>query len=156
LPVLVCRETIGTLDETGLPLARRQPETAALYLSHPTTRYQAQGEISMTRHTVRASELLAATAFALTMLTTASFAYTGQQEQLCMGDAMRLCGEYIPDVDRITACMTQKYSSLSDGCKSVFEAPTAAPQAAPAAPVNYAPSTRPSKPLNIKPNLKKG
>ena len=31
-----------------------------------------------------------------------------------------------------------------------------APAATPAAPVSYAPATRPSKPLNIKPNLKKG
>jgi len=110
----------------------------------------------MTRHTARAGKLLAATAFALTMLTTASFAYTAQQQQLCSGDAMRLCGEYIPDVDRITACMVQKYSSLSDGCKSVFQAPQAAPTVAPAAPVSYTPTAKPVKPLNLKPNLKKG
>jgi len=70
--------------------------------------------------------------------------------------AMRLCGEYIPDVDRITACMVQKYSSLSDGCKSVFQAPQAAPTVAPAAPVSYTPTAKPAKPLNLKPNLKKG
>ena len=107
----------------------------------------------MSCRTVRAGSMLAAAAFALTMWTTASFAYSQQQQQLCTGDAMRLCGQYIPDVDRITACMTERYSQLSDGCKSVFDAPAAAP---PAAPVSYAPATKPAKPLNIKPNLKKG
>ncbi len=105
----------------------------------------------MSRTAVHAGKLLAATAFAFTMLTTASFAYSGEQERLCTGDAMRLCGQYIPDVDRITACMAERYLQLSDGCKSVFDAPPAAP----AAPVSYAPA-KPSKPLNIKPNLKKG
>ena len=105
--------------------------------------------------TVRAGSVLAAAALALTMWTTASFAYSAQQQQLCTGDAMRLCGQYIPDVDRITACMTERYSQLSDGCKAVFDAPAAA-LPAPAAPVSYAPATKPAKPLNIKPNLKKG
>jgi hypothetical protein len=55
--------------------------------------------------TIRGGKLLMATTLMLGMLTTASYAYTPQQEQMCTGDAMRLCGEYIPDVDRITACM---------------------------------------------------
>jgi hypothetical protein len=109
----------------------------------------------MKRTTVRAGSLLAATAFALTMWTTASFAYSPDQERLCTGDAMRLCGHYIPDVDRITACMTEKYAQLSDGCKAVFDAPAAA-QPAPVAPASYTPTSKASKPLNIKPNLKKG
>jgi hypothetical protein len=101
---------------------------------------------------VRTGSMLAAAALALTMWTTASFAYSADQQRLCSGDAMRLCGQYVPDVDRITACMTERYSQLSDGCKSVFDAPAAAQPA----PVSYAPATKPAKPLNIKPNLKKG
>jgi hypothetical protein len=61
-------------------------------------------------------KLLAATAFALGLLTSSAYAYTPEQQQMCSGDAMRLCGEYIPDVDRITACMIRKYSQLSEGC----------------------------------------
>jgi hypothetical protein len=100
---------------------------------------------------IRSTKLLAASALAFGMLTTGALAHTAEQEQMCTGDAMRLCGEFIPNVDRITACMIQKYSQLSDGCKSVFTAP------APAAPVNYSPTTaRPSKPLTITPNLKRG
>ena len=99
---------------------------------------------------IRSTQLLAVSALALGIMTTGALAYTPEQEQMCTGDAMRLCGEFIPNVDRITACMVQKYSQLSDGCKSVFHAP------APAQPVNYTPSTRPTKPLTITPSLKHG
>jgi hypothetical protein len=94
-------------------------------------------------------ELLTATAFALGLLTTASFAYTQEQQQMCTGDAMRLCGETIPDVDRVTACMIRQRALLSDGCKAVFryEPPQAAAQ-----PANYSPAAKPAKPLNITPH----
>ena len=66
---------------------------------------------------------------------------------MCTGDAMRLCSSEIPDVDRVTACMVQKRAQLSDGCKAVFQyVPTAA------TPVNYAPSAKPAKPLNLTPH----
>jgi hypothetical protein len=90
------------------------------------------------------SKTIIATTFVLGMLTTASWAYTPEQQQLCTGDAMRLCGSEIPDVDRVTACMIRQKAQLSDGCRSVF---------APApAPVAYKPSTaKPSKPMNLTP-----
>jgi hypothetical protein len=99
---------------------------------------------------IRSTQLLAVSALAFGMMTTGALAHTPEQEQMCSGDAMRLCGEFIPNVDRITACMIQKYSQLSDGCKSVFHAP------APTQPVNYTPPSKPSKPLTITPNLKHG
>lgn len=101
---------------------------------------------------IRSTQLLAASALALGVLTTGALAHTPEQQQMCSGDAMRLCGEFIPNVDQITACMIQKYSQLSDGCKSVFHAPAAAP----AQPVNYTSPSKPPKPLTITPNLKHG
>ncbi len=103
--------------------------------------------MAFARSAIRNGQLLIATAFAFAMLTTVSQAYTQEQQQLCTGDAMRLCGDAIPDVDRVTACMIQKRASLSDGCKAVFryEPPAAAP-------VSYAPSAKPSKPLNLTPH----
>ena len=102
----------------------------------------------MTRSTIRTGKLAIATVFAFAMLTSVSQAYSPEQEQMCTGDAMRLCGSEIPDVERVTACMIQKRASLSDGCKAVFHyQPPAA-----ATPVNYAPSAKPSKPLNITPH----
>ncbi len=47
-------------------------------------------------------------------------AYTEEQQRLCNDDAMRLCSEYVPDVDRITACMQKHRALLSKECKSVF------------------------------------
>jgi hypothetical protein len=103
--------------------------------------------MAFARSTIRNGQLLIATTLALGMLTTVSQAYTQEQQQMCTGDAMRLCGAEIPDVDRVTACMVRQRASLSDGCKAVFRyEPTAA------TPISYAPSAKPSKPLNLTPH----
>jgi len=103
--------------------------------------------MTFTGSVTRGGKLLVATAMTLGMLTTVSYAYTPEQEQMCTGDAMRLCSSEIPDVERVTACMIQKRALLSDGCKAVFRK-----EPAPATPVNYAPSAKPSKPLNLTPH----
>ena len=46
--------------------------------------------------------------------------YSQEQQQLCSGDAFRLCGPEIPDVDRVTACMIRQRALLSRECQSVF------------------------------------
>lgn len=95
----------------------------------------------------RGSKLMAATILAFGLMTTASLAYTAEQQQLCTGDAMRLCSSEIPDVDRVTACMIAKRSQLSDGCKSVFRKMDATPT-----PATYATTGRPHQPLKITPH----
>jgi hypothetical protein len=111
-----------------------------------------QGDTSMTStgSVFRDSKFVAATVLAFGLMTTASFAYTAEQQQLCTGDAMRLCSSEIPDVDRVTACMIAKQSQLSDGCKSVFRPMGTTPQ-----PVNYPATGKPHQPLKIAP-IKKG
>ena len=69
-----------------------------------------------------------------------SQAYTPEQEQACSGDAMRICGAFVPDVDRITACMIQNKSQLSPPCRAFFREPEAA-----ATPVNT------GRPMSIRP-----
>ena len=64
--------------------------------------------------------LMLATALSVSMWPTASRAYTPEQEQACSGDAMRVCGAFVPDVDRITVCMIQNKSQLSPGCRVFF------------------------------------
>lgn len=54
---------------------------------------------------------------------TPSHAYTADQQQLCTGDAFRLCSSEIPNVDRVTACMVQNQASLSPGCAQFFRKP---------------------------------
>ena len=82
------------------------------------------------------------TAAMLAGMMSAAHAYTAEQEQLCTGDAMRLCSSEIPNVDRITACMMAHKSQLSAGCKSVFGA---------TAPTTNATPVKASKPMNITP-----
>jgi hypothetical protein len=48
---------------------------------------------------------------------------TPEQRQACQPDAMRLCSEFIPDVDRITACMVKNRIRLSPACHAVFTTP---------------------------------
>jgi hypothetical protein len=73
--------------------------------------------MALTSSTISRCKLVIATAFMLGMLTTVSQAYTLEQEQMCSGDAMRLCSSEIPNVARITACMERQRDSLSDGCR---------------------------------------
>ena len=108
---------------------------------------------------------MVATASMLAM-PTASQAYTVEQEEMCTGDAMRLCFSEIPNVERITACMERQRESLSEGCRAVFEVTTpAATTAAPvrtapavqtAAPVHNKQAAKPSKPITLTPKLKHG
>jgi hypothetical protein len=98
----------------------------------------------------RGSKFVAATVLAFGLMTTAALAYTQEQQQLCTGDAMRLCSSEIPDVDRVTACMIAKQSQLSDGCKSVFRKMDTSPT-----PANYPPTGKPHQPLKITP-MKRG
>ena len=48
---------------------------------------------------------------------------TPEQQQACQPDAMRLCSEFIPDVERITACMVKNRIRLSPPCRAVFSTP---------------------------------
>ena len=49
---------------------------------------------------------------------------TPEQRQACQPDAMRLCSEFVPDVDRITACMVKNRIRLSPACRAVFSSPS--------------------------------
>jgi hypothetical protein len=49
---------------------------------------------------------------------------TPEQRQACQPDAMRLCSEFIPDVERITACMVKNRIRLSPACRAVFATPS--------------------------------
>jgi len=40
-----------------------------------------------------------------------------EEQQACTGDAMRLCADVMPDVAKITTCMSAKYSQLSEPCR---------------------------------------
>jgi hypothetical protein len=60
---------------------------------------------------------------ASSMPATAQSRGTPEQQQACQPDAMRLCSEFVPDVDRITACMIKNRIRLSPPCRAVFTTP---------------------------------
>jgi hypothetical protein len=46
---------------------------------------------------------------------------TIEQQIACTPDVWRLCGDRIPDVSRIVACLRDNTPRLSSGCRAVFE-----------------------------------
>jgi hypothetical protein len=54
------------------------------------------------------------------------------QQLACTPDVFRLCGDQIPDTNRIVACLRQNTAQLSGDCRSVFESnASASPEATP-------------------------
>jgi hypothetical protein len=81
---------------------------------------------SFTR-TLRQAGLVLAFAVSISAVSsTSSFAFSAEAQQMCTGDAMRLCGSEIPNVSKITACMMAKRASLSSGCRTVMDRDLAA------------------------------
>ncbi|WP_315830978.1 hypothetical protein [Bradyrhizobium prioriisuperbiae] len=54
---------------------------------------------------------------------------TEAQQLACTPDVFRLCGSQIPDADRIVVCLRQNMTSLSGGCRAVFDAEASVQQA---------------------------
>src|SRR5436853_7226753 len=80
---------------------------------------------------------------------------TFEQQMACTPDVWRLCGDQIPDVNRIVACLRQNTTQLSNGCRAVFESNAseqstdtarAVPQPAP-----RARAPQPSRPQAVQP-----
>lgn len=81
---------------------------------------------SVTKTFRRAALLLAFVASFSAFSSSASFAFSSEAQQMCTGDAFRLCGSEIPNVAKITACMMKQRTSLSAGCRSVMDRDLAA------------------------------
>jgi hypothetical protein len=87
----------------------------------------------MTIHHTSKIALLFAIAFAATALSALPSLAFSEAQQMCTGDAMRLCGHEVPNVQRITACMVKHRAQLSPGCRAVMEREGAARRRAAAA-----------------------
>ena len=70
--------------------------------------------------------LFAFAATALALQTSPGLAFSSEAQQMCSGDAMRLCSSEIPDIPRIRACMVQKKAQVSPGCRAVMDREAAA------------------------------
>jgi hypothetical protein len=58
---------------------------------------------------------------ASTAATSSGLAYSAGAQQMCSGDAMRLCSSEIPSIPRIIACMRRNKANVSAGCRMVME-----------------------------------
>ncbi|MDH2382836.1 hypothetical protein [Bradyrhizobium sp. CER78] len=74
----------------------------------------------------RAGVALAVAATIAVLSPTASSAFSAEAQQMCSGDAFRLCSAEIPNIPRITACMVKNRSQLSSGCRVVLDRDLAA------------------------------
>lgn len=73
------------------------------------------------RRTIRVA-LFSAIAAAVTALSASPGpVLASDAQQMCTGDAMRLCGHEIPNVQRITACMHRQRANVSAGCRAVMD-----------------------------------
>jgi hypothetical protein len=98
------------------------------------------------------SGLLFAAALSASLLSPAAHAYTPEQQQACTGDAFRLCGDAIPNVDRVTVCMIRNRAQLSPGCRVYFRSPepVAVPATTARRPVRITPAAAARKPVGRK------
>jgi hypothetical protein len=83
--------------------------------------------ISPRTRTFRRNGAMLALALSISALSTSSgFAFSAEAQQMCTGDAFRLCGSEIPDIPKVTACMRKQRASLSAGCRQVMDKDDAA------------------------------
>jgi hypothetical protein len=72
--------------------------------------------------TIRQAGLVLAFAVSFSALSSnSSFAFSAEAQQMCAGDAFRLCSSEIPDIPAITACMMKHRTDLSIGCRTVMD-----------------------------------
>ncbi|WP_454623792.1 hypothetical protein [Bradyrhizobium cenepequi] len=77
--------------------------------------------VSITNAVRKVSLVLAAAVSISALSCSASFAFSSEAQQMCTGDAFRLCSSEIPDIPKITACMYKHRTELSSGCRAVMD-----------------------------------
>ncbi len=75
---------------------------------------------SLTR-TLRQAGLVLAAAAVSALSSTSSFAFSDEAQQMCTGDAFRLCSSEIPNIPKVTACMMKHRTERSTGRRMVMD-----------------------------------
>ena len=63
-------------------------------------------------------------ALALLCLTAVPFGARADEQsdqQACMGDAMSICGQFIPDREKVGACLYSNRSRISPACRTAMQ-----------------------------------
>jgi len=82
---------------------------------------------SFTRAIRQAGLVLAFAVSFSALSSSSSFAFSPEAQQMCTGDAFRLCSSEIPNIPRITACMMKQRANLSSGCRAISRKPGNSP-----------------------------
>jgi hypothetical protein len=78
--------------------------------------------MTLSASSLRTSVAVVCVIGALTIMTSReSFAFSAEAQQMCTGDAFRLCSSEIPNIPAITACMIKHRSDLTAGCRAVLD-----------------------------------
>ena len=81
---------------------------------------------SLTRKLRQATLMLAFAVSVSALSSSESFAFSAEAQQMCTGDAFRLCSSGIPNIPAITSCMVKHRTQLSSGCRTVMDRDLAA------------------------------
>ena len=73
-----------------------------------------------TQQRLRGAVALLALALTFAISSAAAQQWTPKQRAACEPDAMRLCNQYLPDVQRTSVCMSHYRRYLSPACRAVF------------------------------------
>lgn len=73
----------------------------------------------MFRRAVCAAAIMAASTAAASAGSTISL--QDRQQAACYDDAQRLCGDFMPDADKIEACMLTMKNKVSARCRNFYE-----------------------------------
>jgi hypothetical protein len=85
------------------------------------------GDAQMTLKTTQQIALAFAIAISgMGLSVSPGLAFSSEAQQMCTGDAMRLCSSEIPDISRVAACMHHKRAQVSPGCRAVMDREVAA------------------------------
>ena len=108
---------------TDVTAVARPFRHALVIINGPTEPGQREPDMTadLTR-TIRQAGIVLAFAVSFSALSaTSGLAFSSEAQQMCTGDAFRLCSDEIPNIPKITACMMKKRASLSTGCRAVMD-----------------------------------
>jgi hypothetical protein len=70
--------------------------------------------------TMKLSTTIAVSLLCLTLAPLGAKADQQSDQQACMGDAMSICGQFIPDRERVGACLVSNRSRISPACRAAI------------------------------------
>jgi hypothetical protein len=66
---------------------------------------------------MKLSMAIALSLLCLTLAPVGAWADEQSDQQACMGDAMSICGQFIPDRERVGACLFSNRARISPACR---------------------------------------